>query len=249
MEQAQNQNAVPAEAKQPTTGFHFKSTTEIRVAPIGKDEAGNPVFADDGKALLAAGYKYDEKKGWKRPSVEVALPTIGEEEVVNILSQGGQGKQFMLAICNDQFYNAARSKINEMLTENPLVTITADTIKGFALNWDSMAAAYLEAAASAKATGIAKEVWDEFVADYITVMARELASAPGMNEEKIKNAADHLKLRFAKCRSNKKMVSKLRDYLALWFAATSRADEFAKLFANIDDRAGVLLAADDEDSI
>lgn len=237
------------EVKPATTGFHFKSTTEIKVAPIGVDEAGQPVFGDDGKALLAAGYKYDAKKGWKRPSVEAVLPTLGEEDIVNILAQGGQGKQFLLAICDEQFYDFARSKINELLTENAMATITAGTVASFGMSWEAMAASYLEAAASARATGIPKEVWDEFMLDYQNVMTRELASAPGMNEEKIKNAAEHLKLRFAKCRSNKKMLSKLRDYLGLWYTATSRADEFAKLFVNLDDRAKTLLAADDEDSI
>lgn len=243
------QAAATVEVKPATTGFHFKSTTEIKVAPIGKDEAGQPVFGDDGKALLAAGYKYDEKKGWKRPSVEAVLPAMDEETLVNILSQGGQGKQFLMAICDEQFYNFARSKINDMLTENPMTAITADVVVGFNMTWEGMAAAYLEAAASARATGIPKEVWDEFMLDYQSVMTRELASAPGMNAEKIKNAAEHLKLRFAKCRSNKKMLSKLRDYLGLWYTATSRADEFAKLFVNLDDRAKTLLAADDEDSI
>lgn len=253
MEQGQTagtQEGAAAEvAKLPTTDFHFKSTKEIKVAPQGKDEAGNWVFGDDGKALLAAGYKFDEAKGWKRPSVSVALPQVGDDDIVNILSQGGQGKQFLLAICNDQAYNAARAKINAILTETPTAAITAQTIAAFDLSWDMMAAEYLEQAAAARATGISKETWDDFVADYVTVMTRELASAPNMTEEKIKNAADHMKLRFAKCRSNKKMVAKLRDYLAVWFAATSRGDEFSKLYTTLDDRAEVLLNANDEDSI
>lgn len=247
--QAAPQAVPPQEAKPATTGFHFKSTTEIKVRPIGVAEDGAPVFDDEGKALVAAGYKFDAKKGWKRPSVEVVLPSVSEEDVVKTLEAGGQGKQFLLAICDEQFYAAARQKINEILTENPIATITAATVEAFNLTWESMAASYLEAAASARATGIPKEVWDEFVADYVAVMSRELASAPNMTEEKIKNAAEHLKLRFAKCRSNKKMLAKLRDYLALWFTATSRSDEFAKLFTTLDERAKVLLAADDEDSI
>jgi hypothetical protein len=238
--------ATAAVAKVATTSFHFKSTQEIKARPIGKNEANENVFDEAGTKLITAGYKYDDKKGWKRPSIEVALPSIAKDGIISVLEQGGQGEQFLLAICNDQFYNAARQKINEILTDNQDVTITAATIKGFNLDWTSMAAAYLEAAASAKATGIPKEVWDDFVADYVTVMLREL---PQNGEEKIKNAAEHLKLRFTKCRSNKKMLAKLQSYLALWFTATSRQEEFSKLYTTLDERAKALLAADDEDSI
>lgn len=236
--------ATPAVVPE-TTSFHFKSTKEVKARPVGKNEVGDDAFDEDGNALIAAGWRYTDK-GWKRPSVEVTLPQVSEDDVVNILSAGGQGKQFLLAVCRDQFYSAARGKINDVITDNTLATVTADTVAGFGLNWDSMAADYLSAAESARATGIGKEIWDEFVADYVTTMLREL---PQNGEEKIKNAAEHLKLRFTKCRSDKKMVGKLRDYLAIWFGASSRQEEFAKLFKVLDDRAGVLLAIDDSDSI
>ena len=241
----ENAAATPAAPTPETTSFHFKATKDITVEPVGKDEAGNAVFADDGKALIAEGWKYTEK-GWKRPSVEVLLPSVTEDDVIAALDAGGQVKQFILAITSDQFYNAARNKINDAINENKLVKITADFIKGFNLNLEGIAQAYLEEAASAKATGIAKEVWDDFVSDYVAVMLREL---PTNGEEKIKNAAEHLKRRFQACRSNKPMITKLRSYLALWFAATSRQEEFAKLYKTLDDRAQVLLNTDDMDSI
>lgn len=228
-----------------TTSFHFKATKDIETKPVGKDEAGNDVFDDAGKALIAEGWKYTDK-GWKRPSVEVKLPTVTDEDVINAIETGGQVKQFLLSIASDQFYNAARSKINDLISDSKLVKITADTIKAFNLNLESIAAAYLEDAASAKATGIPKEVWEDFVSDYVTVMLREL---PANGEEKIKTAAEHLKRRFQACRSNKPMLAKLQGYLALWFAATSRQEEFAKLYKTLDDRAKTLLEADDMDSI
>ncbi len=238
-------------AKLDVTSFHFKATKDVKVVPTGKDEAGNYVFDEAGQALVKSGWKYvaDDKgvaKGWKRPSVDVVLPQVTEEDVINALDKGGQVKQFLFSITNDQFYNAARAKINALLGDNILATISADVIKTFDLTLESIASAYLEEAAASRATGIAKEVWDDFMLDYVTVMTREL---PENGEEKIKNAAEHLKLRFAKCRSNKKMLAKLQGYLALWFTATSRQEEFAKLFQNLDDRAKVLLATDDEDSI
>ena len=240
-----NVNEANTAVKATATDFHFKATKDITVKPIGKNEDESPIFDDAGNALIAAGWKFSEK-GWKRPSVSVVLPAVSEEDVINALQQGGQVKQFLFSITNDQFYNAARSKINAVLDGNILAAITADTIRGFNLTLEGIASAYLEEAASARATGIAKEVWDDFFDDYIVVMTREL---PQNGEEKIKNAADHLKQRFAKCRSNKKMVAKLQSYLALWYTATSRQDEFSKLFMTLDERAKVLLAADDENSI
>jgi hypothetical protein len=246
MEAAAAAQAAAAAAAADTTSFHFKSTKSIAIAPTGKDEAGNFLFDEVGSKMIAEGWKYDEAKGWKRPSVDAKLPSLDTHGLLSILEKGGQGAQFLMSIANGQFYEVARSKINDLLNDNSLVVITPETITSFDYDWGSMAAAYLEAEASARATGVSKETYEEFVSDYVEVMLREL---PENGEDKIKNAAEHLKLRFQKCRSNKAMVGKLRDYLALWYAATKRQEEFSKLYKTLDDRAAVLLTTNDEDSI
>lgn len=218
--------------------FHFKSNREIKIA-------------DDAiEGFKAAGWKPATKDdkiiGWKRPSISAVLPALEDSDIINILDAGGAGVQFLLAVANEQFYLSARSKIADIISANPLAAVTADTIAGFNLAWDGMAADFLTALNETRSTGIAKEVWDDFEADYISVMMQQM---PGNGEEKIKNAAAHLKARFQKCRSNKVMVKKLQDYLAVWFAASANQEEFAKVFEALNNRAEVLLNASDEDSI
>lgn len=213
--------------------FHFKSNKDVIIATEAE------------AAFTEAGWKKTDK-GWKRPSVEVELPALEQSDVISILETGGAGLQYLLAVTNEQFYLAARSKLQDLLTANPMAALTAETVAAFNLNWDGMAADFLAAAQETRSTGIPKEVWDDFEADYCTVMLQVM---PENGDERIKNAAAHLKARFQKCRSNKVMVKKLQSYLAAWFAATGAQDEFAKVFDTLNNRAETLLNASDEDSI
>lgn len=213
--------------------FHFKSNKDV------------PISEDAKAAFEQQGWKSGEK-GWKRPSLNATVSALEEADILHILETGGAGVQFLLAVANEQFYLAARSKIADIIAANPLASITGDTVAGFDLNWDAMAADYLTALQETRSTGIAKEVWDDFENDYVAVMLQQM---PQNGEDKIKNAAAHLKARFQKCRSNKVMVKKLQDYLAVWFASTGNQEEFAKVFESLNARAETLLNASDEDSI
>lgn len=213
--------------------FHFKSNKDV-------------IIAEDAKAAFeAAGWKATDK-GWKRPSVTASLPELEQADVIEVLEAGGAGTQFLLAVCNEQFYLSARNKLAEIISTNPMSVITPDTIAGFGLEWNGMAAEFLAALQETRSTGIPKEVWDDFEADYVSVMMQEM---PANGEERIKNAAAHLKARFAKCRSNKPMVKKLQSYLAVWFAATGSQAEYARVYETLNSRAETLLNASDEDSI
>lgn len=213
--------------------YHFKSNRDIAIA-------------DDAKAAFEAqGWKQSDK-GWKRPSVDAVVSALETDDIIGVLEAGGAGVQYMLAVLNDQFYQAGRSKLADIIASNPLAAITPETIAGFNLNWDGMATDFLTALQETRSTGIPKETWDDFEADYVSVMLQQM---PENGEDRIKNAAAHLKARFQKCRSNKVMVKKLQSYLSVWFAATGNQEEFAKVFDTLNTRAETLLNAADEDSI
>lgn len=237
----------------PQTSISFKSTKAIEAQPIRNEEGfpeldatGKPTFDEAGTALIAAGFTYDLAKGWKRPTITVSLPAVSEEDVIKALQEGGQAKQFLMAIANDAVYNEARNKINALISANPSCIITAATVAEFDISMEAVAAAYMEESNSAKASGISKEMWAEFVLDYIATMEIALPDNPA---EKTANAADHLKLRGVKCQSNLKMLTKLQTYLALWYANTARASEFAGIFTSVDKALTTYLGRKAEDSI
>jgi len=75
-----------------------------------------------------------------------------------------------------------------------------------------------------KGAGIAKEVWKQFAEDYIAIMP----SLQGKSVENVTNAAKIFVARMQPCKTNKPVLSRLKDYLNLYFTRDLDSGRYAR---------------------
>lgn len=125
--------------------------------------------------------KKDEKTGveTKRPNVEVKLPILSFDGIVEVLKKAGteEGKksyELLLAAVQGVYESA----IKDFLGDNE--SVTSENFPFAQFTWDAIAN---QPESERRGRGIAKEVWDDFIKSYITVMPG-LTGKPVQNIEK-----------------------------------------------------------------
>lgn len=177
-------------------------------------------------------FKKDEL-GNKRPSVELQLPVLTLQGLANIINSGDEKQHaLIMSALEDIIYLQARQQVNED------ASISQDTLDISKLSWDFISNI---PPAERKGGGIAKEVWDAFAADYISIMP----ALTGRSVEKVTNAATILLKKFQPVKTVKPVIKQLKDYLDMWFTNTPNAEEFAECYEFLSKKAEALLAADE----
>ena len=177
-------------------------------------------------------FRKDKELGTKRPSVELAIPVPTIDGILAILSAGGKALDLLQEAMYNVIYDQARAQVDvdESIDQSKL-----DLTK---LSWEAIANL---PKAERTATGIPKEVWEEFGKDYIEVMP----AVSGKSAEAIGNASKLLVGKLQGCKTNKKILSFLKEQIAVWFAHTANAENFADVYEFLDKKAETLLKADD----
>jgi hypothetical protein len=168
----------------------------------------------------------------KRPTVELKLPVPSVEGIIAILEAGGKQLELLQAAVEEVVVGQARS----LLTDNEAMT-EAD----FPLNqciWEFIANM---PEAEKRGRGIPKETWADFAADYITVMP----GVTGKSAESVSLAAKLFITKFQSVKTNKPVIKKLREQLAIYFNNSSNAEQFTDCVKFLDEKAETLLNADD----
>lgn len=179
----------------------------------------------------------DEVTGQKtrRPTVELNLPLVTIEGVVEILN-GGNEKEVGLIVesLREVQIGQARSFVNER------VDINADNFPYDQISWQAIAAM---PPAARRGAGIPKEQFEEFAKDYIAVMP----AATGKTEKQVSNAALFFvsKLSPLKAHPQKNThLAKLKEQLAIYAATSANAENFADVVEYLNNRADALMAED-----
>ena len=150
-----------------------------------------------------------------------------------------QSLELLLEAANDVIYQAARQVIGEALDAKKPVEQALIDSNHANLDWEAIAN---KPKAERRGNGISKDEWDAFAEDYKQVMGMVMADK---SAAQIETAALHLSKKFANCRFNKPVIGTLRSYLAAWFSATPNKEDFAAVYEALDNRAEVLLNADE----
>lgn len=168
----------------------------------------------------------------KRPSVELKLPVPSVEGVVDILKAGGKQLELLLSAVESIVVAQARSILNDndgmTAADFPMPQCTWE----FIANMPD---------AEKRGRGIPKEVWEEFAADYIAVMP----GATGKSVEQVTLAAQLFVGKFQKVKTNKPVITKLREQLAVYFNNSTQAEQFTDCVKFLDEKAETLLQADE----
>lgn len=171
--------------------------------------------------------------GNKRETVEISnLPVPSVEGLIAILNAGGKGLDLLLAAASDVVIAQARSIINDN------ESLTAANFPYDQVTWDFIANM---PEAEKRGRGIAKEVWEAFSNDYIAVMP----GLTGKTAEQVGNAAKLFLNKFQAVKTNKPVLAKLKEQLAIYISNSSNAEEFADCVKFLNEKADGLLAADE----
>jgi hypothetical protein len=176
----------------------------------------------------------------KRATVELAkLPVPSVEGICAILESGNEkAMSLLLEAVSDVVIARARDVINEN------ETLTSDNFDYSLVDWNTIANLEKEDRRSA----IPKEVWDDFQADYITV----ITSVTTSTKEQAATAAKIFGAKFAPIKTKKDVIGKLKLRLSVYMEHTTRAGDFAEIVELLFKRADVLIAAKEvnlEDSL
>ncbi len=166
----------------------------------------------------------------KRASVDLAkLPVPSLEGIVAILEAGGKPLELLMEAVQDVVVARARDVINEN------ETITSENFDYSTLDWNNIANLEKEDRRSA----IPKETWEDFAADYITV----ITSVSNSTKEQAAVAAKIFIGKFNAIKNKKDVIGKLKLRLSMYLEHTTKASDFAEVVEMLFKRADALIAA------
>lgn len=173
-----------------------------------------------------------DKLGNKRASVELKLPMPSVEGIIEILQKGGKE----LELLQDAIYDVIRNQAGSIVSEDE--KISQATFPTTQVLWSAIANM---PKADRRSSTIDTAVWEAFAKDYIEVMP----SVTGKSVEAITNATVVYLKKFSIIKTNKEVLAKLKDQLALYLEHSKNADQFQEILELLLSKADSYLSAND----
>ena len=173
-----------------------------------------------------------DKLGNKRPSVELKLPIPSVEGIIDILQGGGKE----LELLQDAIYDVIRSQAASIVSDDEKVTQA--TFPSASVLWNYIANM---PKADRRSSSIDATVWEAFAKDYIEVMP----GVTGKSVEAVTNATVVYLKKFAIVKTNKDVISKLKDQLALYLEHSKNVEQFQEILDLLISKADSYLSAND----
>jgi hypothetical protein len=171
--------------------------------------------------------------GVKRPTVELALP-VPTEDGIQLMLKDEKQKAFLLEVLAEVVKDYARLQVgdeNNPVNKQEELDISKLTMEFIANIPPS----------ERRGGGISKETWAEFFKDYLDVMP----SVTGKKKEQVENAAKLFVARLQPVKTQKKILSFLKDQLGMWFTNTQQAEDFAEVYEFLSGKIEDLLKRDE----
>lgn len=175
----------------------------------------------------------DEASGveTKREAVTLSLPVPSVEGIIEILQAGGKQLELLQEAVAAVIIDQAREYVNDNEAVN------ATNFPYATMSWEAIANL---PKAERRGGGIAKELWEEFAKDYLAVM-------PAVINKPIKSVELATKVfltKFSAVKTDKKVLTLLKSYLAMYLNASPNAEAYAECVEFLDKKAETLLSAD-----
>ena len=170
-----------------------------------------------------------DKLGNKRQAVELKLPVPSMEGIVEILKAGGKG----LELLQDALLATVKGVASDFVSADE--KISQDTLPVAQLYWDAIANM-----PKAERQTIATEQWEAFAADYQGTMP----ALTGKTADQVGLAVQIYLKKFAQVKSNKNILNKLKEQLALYMD-TPNAEQFQDVLELLLRRVDTYLSAED----
>lgn len=170
-----------------------------------------------------------DKLGNKRAPVELNLPVPTISGIVDILKAGGKE----LELLNDALYGVVKSVASEIVADN--ANISQDNFPTAQVLWTAIANM-----PKAERATIPQEQWDGFAADYLAVMP----GLTGKSADQVGLATQIYLKKFAMVKTNKPILGKLKEQLALYME-TPNAENFQDVLELLLRRVEAYLSAEE----
>jgi hypothetical protein len=167
----------------------------------------------------------------KRPSIELKLPVPSIEGIVTILQSGGKQLELLQEAVSAIIVAQARSILNDN------ESMTVDLFPAEQCTWEFIANM---PEAEKRGRGIPKELWDDFITDYVSVMPK----LAGKTEEQVALAANLFAKKLAPVKTNKKALNKLAEQLAIYLNSAPSAESYFDCIKFLDEKIKLLLNAE-----
>jgi hypothetical protein len=173
----------------------------------------------------------------KRETLKFDIPHITWTGLTQALSSDPKVREFMISVVNNEIDNAVRAQLND----------NEKLSKAEELDYTKLNLVYLanQPKSERAGNGISQDTWKAFQQDYISVMPALI----NRSAEQIATAAKVFTQRLQPVKTNKPVLSKLEEYLTVWFTNTETPEDFADVFTFLSEKIKVFLNTSDEDML
>jgi hypothetical protein len=186
-------------------------------------------------------FRTDKELGTKKPPVILAVPFYTMEGIIAAMQDekvGGKVQELIIDLVNEHVTSAVREQVAD--ETNPVTTESALDLSKLSLQFLATVPK-----SDRRGAGITKETWEAFTMDYVTVMTPILTQgANPRTAEQVANAAKLFALRFNPVKLQQPVISKLLEYLDLWFMSTTKGEDLQDVYEYLKNRADALLKVD-----
>ena len=172
-----------------------------------------------------------DKMGNQRPTVELKnVPVPNENYVITILEKGGKELKLLLEMMAGTVRNTAATIVSDD------EKITAENFPMEKVSWEAIA----NQERAERAT-ISQETWESFAKEYLEIMP----ALTGKTPDQLGNAIQVYLKKFAIVKTNKPVLSKLRDQLTIFVENTKNGEDFADILELLQGKLELYLNSND----
>lgn len=180
--------------------------------------------------------KKKDPKITKRPDLELTLPLVNQDSLIDSMASDPKVMSWVVEIINGAIVDEARLQVKR--ADKPVMSQEELDVSKLTLEY------LADKPDERKSSGISKEEWQEFEANYISVMP----SLEGRDVEKVKKVAKIFVARLVPMKTAKPVLQAIQPMLATWYDSLDEAgkEKFTPIYAYLEKRFEEYLAITDE---
>lgn len=188
-------------------------------------------------------FRKDKELGTQRPSIvgTVNVPNVhGIVEIINngFDENGNPSKELELLL--DAVADTVRGHALDLVNNDE--NITSENFPSDKITWQYIA--NLDRT-DRRSSSIPEETWEEWAKHYMEIMPALTAKT----EEQTGNAVKVFLKKFAPAKTNKNVLKRLKEQLAIYTAHTTRGEEFSEILELLDRKVDNYLKAEDVEQL
>lgn len=186
--------------------------------------------------LVEAKFRFKkDKMGNQRPTFIIpGMAVLTVAGLIDVISKGGKGLNLLLEVCQDTVRTSAASIVGDD------EKITTESFPHSKITWEAIANQE-----RAERTKIDDSVWEAFSKDYLEIMPALTNKDP----EQLGNALSVYVKKFSIVKTNKPVLSKLKEQLTIYVNHTQNGEAFSDIIQLLMGKLELYLTSNDVELI